>query len=363
MAIKIMYDPVHDFESLTPQLRGIAPVVKRCLAKRAEDRYTNLADLAVAPAPFASERARTYVERITGMYERAGWKAPSGFPMKRISHAPVIDPDELAATLGHVMSPGTHAHTATATGAGAPQSAGLPAFVPQSAPPPDKVKKGRRGLVLALVSAVALGTTGLWLFERSYRGGGDSPESDDDGERASKKKKKRKKKSPEPALDPFPAPSQSPVPLQTSWYQVKAVFAAVTTARGADRRVVLCRFYMSYAEVVLVANMKKLSLERFIWQDGKLLRSPDPLDDPSDSEKAMKDMTVKRKDLNAHTVLLLPGRTASEAEKAAADDDDNQQQVTSIELVVKEGKAYWDVRTADFGVHHFDDAGNYLGNK
>jgi eukaryotic-like serine/threonine-protein kinase len=63
-----------------PPMRGLRPevtpeleaVIFKCLEKEAQFRYRNVAELAVALAPFARRRSRLLVERISGILETAG---------------------------------------------------------------------------------------------------------------------------------------------------------------------------------------------------------------------------------------------------------------------------------------------------
>jgi serine/threonine-protein kinase len=68
-----------------PPLRGFRPevpadleaVIVRCLEKNREQRYPNVAELALALFPFAPKRAKGSVERISGIIQAAGLSASS----------------------------------------------------------------------------------------------------------------------------------------------------------------------------------------------------------------------------------------------------------------------------------------------
>ncbi len=71
--------------SPTPSIRSVRPdvavaleqVINRCLEKDRNDRFANVAELAIALAPFGPNRARSSVERITGIIRSAGLSARS----------------------------------------------------------------------------------------------------------------------------------------------------------------------------------------------------------------------------------------------------------------------------------------------
>jgi serine/threonine-protein kinase len=54
---------------------GLEAVILRCLEKRREQRYPNVAELALALLPFSPKRSKTTVERITGIIQSAGLSA------------------------------------------------------------------------------------------------------------------------------------------------------------------------------------------------------------------------------------------------------------------------------------------------
>jgi serine/threonine-protein kinase len=64
---RVVGDPLPPLRERRPEVpAGLAEVVTRCLEKRPEDRYENVAELAFALAPFGPEHARVSVERIAG---------------------------------------------------------------------------------------------------------------------------------------------------------------------------------------------------------------------------------------------------------------------------------------------------------
>jgi eukaryotic-like serine/threonine-protein kinase len=78
-----------------PPLRGMRPevpvdleaVIRRCLEKDREQRYLNVAELAVALLPFAPKRGKASVERISGILQAAGLSA-SALALPPSPHSP-----------------------------------------------------------------------------------------------------------------------------------------------------------------------------------------------------------------------------------------------------------------------------------
>jgi eukaryotic-like serine/threonine-protein kinase len=64
---------IHDIRPEVPL--GLETVVLKCLDKERERRYSNVAELAQALLPFAPERGKSLVERITGILQGAGLSA------------------------------------------------------------------------------------------------------------------------------------------------------------------------------------------------------------------------------------------------------------------------------------------------
>jgi eukaryotic-like serine/threonine-protein kinase len=65
--------PIRTFRPDVPE--GVEQVILRCLAKDRTGRYLNVAELAIALAPFAPKRARASVERISRVIQNAGLSA------------------------------------------------------------------------------------------------------------------------------------------------------------------------------------------------------------------------------------------------------------------------------------------------
>ncbi|HMJ14700.1 MAG TPA: serine/threonine-protein kinase [Polyangiaceae bacterium] len=78
--------PVRELAPTTPE--ELARIVNRCLQKNPEDRYQNVAELAIALYPFAPRRARLSAERCSYMLRRDS-KAPQDFEL--LSVAPPAD--------------------------------------------------------------------------------------------------------------------------------------------------------------------------------------------------------------------------------------------------------------------------------
>jgi len=73
LAVKVTNDPTPSIRSFRPEVPpALEAVIARCLEKAPANRYPNVADLAIALLPFAPLRARTSVDRISGILEAAG---------------------------------------------------------------------------------------------------------------------------------------------------------------------------------------------------------------------------------------------------------------------------------------------------
>jgi eukaryotic-like serine/threonine-protein kinase len=91
LALRIISEPpppIRDLRSEVPV--ALAAAVGRCLEKDLRHRFQNVAELAVALLPFAPERSRESVERISGILQTSGLSAsvPALPPSPRSSGAP-----------------------------------------------------------------------------------------------------------------------------------------------------------------------------------------------------------------------------------------------------------------------------------
>jgi serine/threonine-protein kinase len=78
LAIKVANEPTPSIRSFRPDVPvGLEAVVATCMEKDRRRRYRNVAELALALLPFAPKRARTSVERISGIIQAAGLSASS----------------------------------------------------------------------------------------------------------------------------------------------------------------------------------------------------------------------------------------------------------------------------------------------
>jgi serine/threonine-protein kinase len=73
LVLNVVSSQPRAMRDLRPDLpAGLEAVVLRCLEKNREQRYRNIAELAVALAPFAPKRARRSVERVSQIIQAAG---------------------------------------------------------------------------------------------------------------------------------------------------------------------------------------------------------------------------------------------------------------------------------------------------
>ncbi len=85
LAIKVASEPTPAIQSVRADVPpGLAAIVTRCLEKDRRRRFANVAELAVALLPFAPKRARTSVERISGIIQGAGLSVSGGM-MQQVS--------------------------------------------------------------------------------------------------------------------------------------------------------------------------------------------------------------------------------------------------------------------------------------
>jgi eukaryotic-like serine/threonine-protein kinase len=96
LVLKVAIDPTPSLRALRPDApAGLEAVIGKCLQKDRDERYRNVAELAVALLPFAPRRAKTLVERIGGILQAAG--------LSESALAVPVSPPEPAT----LLSPGT----------------------------------------------------------------------------------------------------------------------------------------------------------------------------------------------------------------------------------------------------------------
>jgi serine/threonine protein kinase len=77
LAVKIANEPPPPLRSLRPEApAGLEGAIVKCLQKNPAERYANVGELAQALAPFAPLRARSSVERITGIVQSSKQSQP-----------------------------------------------------------------------------------------------------------------------------------------------------------------------------------------------------------------------------------------------------------------------------------------------
>jgi eukaryotic-like serine/threonine-protein kinase len=136
LVLRITSDPPPSLRSFRPQVpAALEGVVLRCLEKDRQKRYPNVAELALALLPFAPKRAKSSVERISGIIQASGLSTSSL----------ALPPSPSPLAQGTVASAGT-------------------------APPVSQTKRGttevasRRGALVAVALAGALVVAGAGAF-------------------------------------------------------------------------------------------------------------------------------------------------------------------------------------------------------
>jgi eukaryotic-like serine/threonine-protein kinase len=107
VCVKIATEPPPPLRNLRPDApAGIEDVILKCLAKDRRDRYRNVAELAVALAPFGSKRLRASVERVSRVIHGAGLstRGPVAFSSAPPSSLPQSDTGTMA-SWGRTASP------------------------------------------------------------------------------------------------------------------------------------------------------------------------------------------------------------------------------------------------------------------
>jgi serine/threonine-protein kinase len=157
LCLKVVHEEPPSLAALRPDLpEGLVAVVMRCLEKKPDARYLNVAELALDLAPFAPERARESVERIVGVIEDAGLMRPSKLPQAPPSEAPPWSEERIS-------QPPPSSRPPVSTRAAAP-AATLAEAQPSTPPPAPKEEPRRRGGVLLALIGVAVAGAAAGFF-------------------------------------------------------------------------------------------------------------------------------------------------------------------------------------------------------
>ena len=131
LCMAIVGSPTPSIRSVRPDVPvGLEQAINKCLEKDRNLRYANVAELAIALAPFAPKRARSSVERISGIIQGSGQLSSSlSLPPSQAPTAPGLGvPTEVS--WGHTAGPKSEKKAWIAVGVlGALLCAGLAAFV------------------------------------------------------------------------------------------------------------------------------------------------------------------------------------------------------------------------------------------
>ncbi len=128
---------------------GLAQVIDRCLEKDRDDRYANVAELALALGPYGSPTAQSSCDTITGIYKAVGWSRSEPEPKQTHSDlmsTVAISDDEGIDTVARVAAAVSQA------------SAGAPAAAPAAALPAGYGSVGGAPAAVAAPAAVTAAT-------------------------------------------------------------------------------------------------------------------------------------------------------------------------------------------------------------
>ena len=146
LLVLILQEDPEPLSRLRPELPpGLVAVVERCLQKDAEDRFANVAELAMALEPFASSRHQPVVQKLTTAFQATGWQPPP--PGAGAANTAFLGSPGTQAmpAVAPVSGPATHPQAAPAASAGMPAS-GQPAASPHPPATPHRASFTPAGL-------------------------------------------------------------------------------------------------------------------------------------------------------------------------------------------------------------------------
>ena len=130
LCMAIVAAPTPSIRSLRPDVPlALEEVINKCLEKDRNSRFSNVAELAIALAPFGPRRARSSVERVKGIIQSAGLSASAlSIPVSEAPSPSLAVPTKVA--WGHTAGPKIERRTWVAVGVlGALMCIGLAAFL------------------------------------------------------------------------------------------------------------------------------------------------------------------------------------------------------------------------------------------
>jgi eukaryotic-like serine/threonine-protein kinase len=163
LTIKIVMEPPTPLRSLRPDVPpGLDSVIMRCLEKDPAGRYSNVGELALALAPFASRRSRLSIDRIVGVLQSAGIALHPPQAAKSALRQPQTGPDVRRGRTDPVGTLPVHIGAGTT----APTAATSPDFVEGHSP---RSKRNKAFIAAgALVACLVMGTV-AWIASRGAR--------------------------------------------------------------------------------------------------------------------------------------------------------------------------------------------------
>jgi eukaryotic-like serine/threonine-protein kinase len=344
--------PIRAVRHDAPQ--ALEAVVLRCLAKQPADRYANVAEVALALAPYVPARARPLVDRVVDICAAAGWSPPlahrptaaMALPEAELGAAPGAASVEPMGSAPTVLAPTVLATVVPAAASRAPAAA------------------GRRGLVLGAIALGALAVVGLVVVGVVLSQGGEpsgtsrpraTPSSTRSTATAAPSWPATTSSLARPSSSRPEAPPNGP-PLSLVFNDAPAVMAKLRQARGgAAPRAILLAFRERDAELRVQSVEDATRFVRYRFQDGQL-SLPEELSPPEGQPDAQR---VQRESFPTDTIEWdkIPVMVRDMLEHVAR----TGEKITELALArPPDGAPQWSVKTTGASKGLYDQHGQRL---